>query len=72
MPAVAAGRRADGEARLADPRLAALGEVVGGGDARCSEGGFACEPAPVPSTCCGDLVCATPEDAQSCAVDCGA
>jgi hypothetical protein len=48
---------------------------VGCADARCISGGYDCTETPVGSggtTCCGDLVCESPEDGFTCELDCGA
>ena len=48
---------------------------VGCSDSACTTGGFSCTETPQGSggsTCCGDLVCESPEDGVNCAVDCGA
>lgn len=47
------------------------GADVGCGDARCTDGGAQCEAGAPPAWCCGDGLCADPEQAL-CAVDCGA
>ncbi len=43
-------------------------------DSACTSGGFACTETPAGGTptCCGDLVCETPEDSGNCELDCGA
>lgn len=41
------------------------------GDARCTADGNSCDPAPVPSWCCGDNTCEEQENSLNCAVDCG-
>jgi hypothetical protein len=48
---------------------------VGCADSRCTTGGFSCTTVPAGpggSTCCGDLVCESPEDGTNCPLDCGA
>jgi len=45
---------------------------VGCADMRCTTGGFMCSDAPVPGSCCGDLLCEGIESSANCAVDCGA
>jgi hypothetical protein len=40
------------------------------GDARCTTGGFSCEPGQAPIECCGDGLCVGGEDELSCRVDC--
>jgi DNA-binding beta-propeller fold protein YncE len=42
------------------------------GDGRCTSGGNTCDAAPIPSWCCGNGTCESPEeDALNCAIDCG-
>ncbi len=47
---------------------------VGCADSACTSGGFNCTETPQGSggsTCCGDLVCESPEDGFNCPLDCG-
>lgn len=47
---------------------------VGCSFASCTSGGFSCTETPQGSggsTCCGDLICESPEDSSSCGLDCG-
>jgi DNA-binding beta-propeller fold protein YncE len=43
---------------------------IGCADPRCTSNGFACDPAPVPTSCCGNLTCEVPEDTANCGIDC--
>ncbi len=48
---------------------------VGCSDSRCNSNGFSCTTTPAGpgvSTCCGDLVCESPESSLNCPLDCGA